>query len=89
MNRDEKAAMPYQPADMMPAAMTGIEAALAKAEQMLSRRKGVKGMGMTKTRRGQDAIIVYVDQQQTISQLPSDVDGFPIIGDVTGQVRAY
>ena len=46
-------------------------------------------MGMTKTAADQDAIVVYVDNEQAISQLPSDVDGYSVIGEVTGEVSAY
>ncbi|QDV45885.1 hypothetical protein Enr13x_57880 [Stieleria neptunia] len=90
MSLNENAAMPYHPADDEPTGTAAaIQVALAKAEKQLSHRKGVMGMGMTKTPSGRDAIVVYVDQQQTISQLPAEVDGFPIVGDVTGEIRAF
>ena len=84
----EDAAMPYKPADDETPS-SGIQAALAKAQSQLSSRPGVKRMGMTKTAADQDAIVVYVDNEQAISQLPSDVDGYSVIGEVTGEVSAY
>jgi hypothetical protein len=88
MNLNENAAMPYNPGDDEQTGAAGIQVALAKAERQLTHRKGVKGMGMAKTPSGQDAIVVYVQNEQTLSQLPSEVDGVPVIGEVTGEIRA-
>lgn len=85
MNPDEDAAISYEPDD----AGDGIEVALAVAEQQMSHRKGVHGLGMTKTPTGEDAIIVYVEDQQALSQLPAVVRGFPVIGEITGEIRAF
>lgn len=87
MNLNENAAIPYEPDDEQ-AAIGGIHEALTQAERTLAPRKGVKGMGMMKTPGGGDAIVVYVEDQQTRSQLPADVGGFPVIGEVTGEIRA-
>jgi hypothetical protein len=43
---------------------------------------------MTKTPAGQDVIVVYVENRLVIAKLPSNVDGFPVIGEVTGDVDA-
>ena len=88
MDLNENAAISYNPGDDEQAATDGIQGALAEAERQLTHRKGVKGIGMTKTPGGQDAIVVYVEDQQALSQLPADVDGFPIVGEVTGEIRA-
>ena len=88
MDLNENAAMSNNPGDDEQAATDGIQVALAEAERQLTHRKGVKGMGMTKTPSGQDAIVVYVEDQQALSQLPADVDGFPVVGEVTGEIRA-
>jgi hypothetical protein len=88
MDLNENAAMSYNPDDDEQAATDGIRVALAEAERQLTHRKGVKGMGMSKTLGGQDAIVVYVEDQQALSQLPVDVDGFPVVGEVTGEIRA-
>ena len=84
MNLDEDAAISYEPDD----AGDGIEVALAEAERQMSHHKGVHGMGMTKTPTGEDAIVVYVEDQQALSQLPAAVRGFPVIGEITGAIRA-
>lgn len=84
MNQDEEAAISYEPDD----ADDGMQIALAEAERQMSHRKGVHGMGMTKTPSGEDAIVVYVEDQQALSQLPAVVRGFPVIGEITGEIRA-
>ena len=84
MNLDEDAAISYEPDD----AGDGIEAALAEAERLLSHHKGVHGVGMTKTTAGEDAIVVYVEDQQALSQLPATVLGFSVMGEITGEIRA-
>ena len=86
---NENAAMSYESDDDDQSQSGGIEGALAKAEAQLLSQPGVNGMGMTKTPGGQDAIVVYVQNAQAISQLPSDVDGFSVVAEVTGDIGAY
>ena len=85
MSTDEEAAISYEPDDD---AGDEIQIALAEAERQLSLRKGVHGLGMTKSPTGEDAIVVYVEDQQTLSQLPAVVRDFPVIGEITGEIRA-
>ena len=82
----EDAAMPYNPADDDQEPGVGIRGALGKAERELYQDKGVKGMGMTKTPDGVDAILVYVGDEQVLSRLPNAIDGFPVFGEVTGEI---
>lgn len=89
LRMSEDAAMPYHPADDDLPHDGGIQGALAKSQGQLSGRPGVKGMGITQTPGGDDAIIVYVENEQVISQLPSSVDGFAVIGEVTGDISSY
>ncbi len=86
MTLDENAEVLYDPGDDERTHSGGIQVALAKAERQLAHRKGVHGMGISKS--GPDAIVVYVENEQVLSQLPSDVDGFPVVGEVTGEIRA-
>ncbi|WP_177183571.1 hypothetical protein [Nitrosomonas cryotolerans] len=51
-------------------------------------RDGVKGVGMMKTADGKDGIVVYVVDQRVLSQLPATVGGFPVVGEITGEIRA-
>lgn len=87
MDQDENAAISYNPDDDEQGDGAGIRGALVEAERQLIHRKGVKGMGMSKTPAGKDAILVYVEDQQALSQLPADVGGFPVVGEITGEIR--
>ena len=88
MNQDEKAAISYNPDDDEEAGTDGLQVALAEAERRLGHSRGVKGMGRSQTTSGKDAIVVYVEDQQALSQLPADIDGFTVVGEVTGEIRA-
>ena len=88
MDLNENAAMSYNPGDDEQAATDGIQVALAEAERQLTHRKGVKGLGMSKTPSGKDAIVVYVEDQKALSQLPATVGDFTVVGEVTGEIRA-
>lgn len=89
MNSDENAAISYNPDDEPPAKPHVGQIALAEAERQLTHQKGVKGMGMTKTMDGKDAIVVYVENQQALSRLPPAVGGLRVVGEITGEIRAY
>ncbi len=89
MSFDEDAIMSYNPSDDEQAGVTGISRAFAEAERQLTHRKGVCGMGISKTPDGQDAILVYVEDELTLTQLPLDVLGIPVVGEVTGEIKAF
>jgi hypothetical protein len=89
VNLGENAEVSYNPEEGEPDRSGGIQGALNKAQNQLAHRKGVHGMGMSKTPSGQDAIVVYVENERVLSQLPSDVDGFPVVGEVTGEIRTF
>jgi hypothetical protein len=84
----ENAAMSYEPSDDNQFLVGGVKGAFAKAQSQLLNQPGVKGLGMTKTPAGQDVIVVYVENRLVIAKLPSNVDGFPVIGEVTGDIDA-
>ena len=88
MSLNENAAISYNPGDDSQTGASGIQGALAAAEQRLLHRPGIQGMGITKMPNGQDAIVIYVENEQTLSQLPSQIDHFPVVGEVTGVIRA-
>ncbi|MCA9217627.1 MAG: hypothetical protein KDB27_31375 [Planctomycetales bacterium] len=77
---EENAEMPYDPAD-------DIQTAVAAAEQQLMSISGVNGVGITSTPDGQDAVVVYVANEKALSQLPAEINGCRIIGEVTGEIR--
>jgi len=87
VHMSEDAAMPYNPVDDVQAPIGEIQEALGKAERKLYQQRGVKGIGITKTAGGQDAILVYVENEQILSRLPTAINAFPVIGEVTGEIR--
>lgn len=86
MNFNENAALSYNP-DQNSNSVSGLQAAVAEAGRMLLSLKGVQGMGETKTSSGSDAIVVYVDSEQLLAKLPRAIQGFAVIGEVTGEIR--
>lgn len=81
----EDAEVVYEPDDDERGA---IQLALEKAEREISSLNGVHGVGLTKAANGDDAIIVYVQDRETLSLLPAHVGGFSVIGEITGQIQA-
>ena len=86
MNFNENAAWTYNP-EGDDQNSSGLQAAVAEASRMLMHLKGVQGMGETKTSSGNDAIVVYVDSEHLLAQLPRSVQGIAVIGEVTGEIR--
>ncbi|ESQ13550.1 MAG TPA: hypothetical protein DDY14_00165 [Chromatiaceae bacterium] len=84
MDYDEEAAVNYQP-DATP---LYVEQAQHKIEQRLQHRDGIVGFGITMTPGGTDAVVVYVENREALATLPRSVDGVPVIGEVTGEIRA-
>lgn len=79
----EEAAISYTPDDHGQDA----QLALTLAEQLLSSNRGVTGVGLTKTSRGEDAIMVYVKDHEALNRLPSEVSGLPILGEISGDIQ--
>jgi hypothetical protein len=84
----ENAAMSYEPTDDNQVLPAGFNGAFAKAQAQLLSLPGVKGLGMAKSPAGQDVIVVYVQNTMAITNLPSNIDGFSVIGEVTGDIVA-
>jgi hypothetical protein len=84
----ENAEMSYEPSDDNQFVFGGIKGAFAKAQSQLLSQPGVNGLGMTKTPTGQDVIVVYVKNALVIEKLPPNIDGFSVVGEVTGDIGA-
>jgi len=84
----ENAEMSYEPSDDNQFVFGGIKGAFAKAQSQLLSQPGVNGLGMTKTPTGQDVIVVYVKNALVIEKLPPNIEGFSVVGEVTGDIRA-
>lgn len=84
MNLNEDAVMPYQPDDEP----VRVHEARAEAERQLGNLENVIGFGIGLTSKDEDAVIVFVRTKETLAQLPAQILGIPLIGDVTGEVKA-
>ena len=80
----ENAAITYEPDDES----TSLQAARDEAERQLGHLENVVGIGMSQTFEGEEAVIVYVKTREALDQLPTHISGVPVIGEVTGEVRA-
>ncbi|NEZ55029.1 hypothetical protein [Adonisia turfae] len=80
----ENAAITYEPDEES----TSLQAARDEAERQLGHLENIVGIGMSQTLEGEDAVIVYVKTRETLAQLPTHISGVPVIGEVTGEVRA-
>jgi hypothetical protein len=49
---------------------------------------GVKGIALSRDPIGNSAILVYVVDQASAKQMPRQLDGIPVITQVTGEIDA-
>ena len=59
-----------------------------KHEVRLMAMDGVEGVGLGRTALGDDAIVVYVRDQQAAERLPKELDGVAVQLQVTGRIDA-
>ena len=83
---NEDAAITYNPyAD--PPGGDQSQADFESARLQLMSMNGVEGVGRGESPDGGNAIVVYVRDQQSQSQLPAMLTGIRVIGHVTGDVK--
>jgi len=85
MNYSEEAAVPYQPEGEGESPM--LESACREAERRFGQRDDVVGFGMGQTFEGNDAVIVYVKSSDIRSALPKEINGYPLIVEVTAEME--
>ena len=79
--------MPYTPeSDAEPA--SGIHAVRQRHERDLAAIDGVVGLGIGRSRAGDDAIVVYLRDASVEARVPSELEGYPVVTVVTGTVDA-
>jgi len=84
---NENAAITYNPyADLPGGDQT--QANFESARQQLMTMSSVEAVGRGESPDGGNAILVYVRDQQGLSQLPAMLSGMRVIGHVTGEVKA-
>jgi len=86
----EEAAMSYPSEDMNGRmGASEIERVLQKHEQTLLAIKGVIGVGIQTNKVGNDVIVVYLRDESVRKHIPTEIDGFQIMTQVTGELEAY
>ena len=79
--------MPYMPESTAGPA-SGIDAVRQRHERDIAAIDGVVGLGIGRSRTGQDAIVVYLRDAAVGARLPSELEGYPVETVVTGIVDA-
>lgn len=72
----------YDPDEEPPA--RGILAVKRRHEDDLMARAGVTGVGIGRNDIGDDAIVIYVEDASAATGLPTDLDGYTVVTEVTG-----
>lgn len=86
----EEAAMPYDPGQASGGAgQSQVESVLARNERTLMAIDGVVGVGIGRTRVGDDAIVLYLRDASVKQRVPTQVEGYPVETTVTGEIDAY
>lgn len=75
--------------DQGPMPESEIERVKMKHEQRLLAVDGVVGVGIGSTEIGDDAIVVYLREAHIQARIPSDLDGFPVRTEISGEIDAY
>lgn len=81
----ENAAMPYSPDD------SPVEDPehFRRWERKLLAIDGVLGVGFGQDETGGNAIIVYLRDQSVSKRIPEELDEYPIVIEITGEIDAY
>ena len=74
-------------ADTMP--QSEIERVRMKHEATLLAIDGVVGIGIGSNEIGDDAIVVYLRDEQPQRSIPDELEGFPVQPEITGEFDAY
>ena len=85
----ENARVAYVPAVGDELGSPATQADIVEAERQLSHYKGVQGIGISQLPGVGDVIIVYVEDNASLSLLPATAAGLPVVGEVVGVVKAY
>ncbi len=72
----------YDPGDEAP--VRGILAVKRQHEGELMERTGVTGVGIGRDAIGDDAIVIYLEEASAAAGLPTELDGYNVVTEVTG-----
>ncbi|HVQ37970.1 MAG TPA: hypothetical protein VMS31_10585 [Pyrinomonadaceae bacterium] len=86
----EDAAMPYSPEESATTnTSSAIEHVKQDHEQELMAIDGVEGVGIGRSKIGDDAIIIYLRHEGARKHLPRSIGGYPVETILTGVIDAY
>ena len=76
---EEDAVMPYSSEeDVTTLSSSGVENVKAAHEHELMLIDGVEGVGIGKSRIGDDAIVIYLRDESVRSRIPRTIEGYPV-----------
>ena len=89
----ESAEMTYTPGTgaaptPQPGSPSGIVAVKQRNEARLLAVDGVEGVAVGRDQIGRDAVLVFVRDGSVVSRLPREIEGFPVVVEVTGVIDA-
>ena len=85
----EDAAMPYSPEDSTTTqSSSSLEHVKQSHEQELMAIDGVEGVGVGRSKIGDDAIIVYLRDEGAKKRIPRSIAGYPVETIITGPIDA-
>jgi hypothetical protein len=84
----ETAEMPYSPTSTVQSDSVSA-AVLDRNRDRLLGIDGVQGVGIGRGVAGEDVLIAYVRDSETIQRLPAQIEGYPVHAEVTGPITAY
>ena len=71
------------------AGQSQVEHVRARHERALMAIDGVVGVGIGRTRIGDDAIVLYLRDVSVKQRVPIQIEGYPVETTVTGEIDAY
>lgn len=85
----EDAAMPYSPEERITTNVSSsLEHVKQNHEQELMAIDGVEGIGVGRSKIGDDAIIVYLRDEGVKKRIPRSIAGYPVETIITGGIDA-
>lgn len=85
-NLVEEAAVPYV---VFEAPQSEIERVKQQHEAKLLATDGVVGVGISRNQIGDDVIVVYLRDRSAQKHIPTQLENFAVVTEVTGQIDAY
>lgn len=83
----EDVGIDYDPDPEQPA--SAVEEAKLRHEKELLELPNVTGVGIGRNEIGDPAIVVYMREAPARASLPTQIEGFDVVAEVTGEIDAY